>query len=157
MLVIFLSKFRRKEQISKPVLLTVSRTCQVVSQKKREKQKETRVKRSGGYLIELGCSLRRSLCCGNFVPLPHGVPIQVALRSHDVDDPAESTKSRRLLQNLENILVTKSYVFLRADTYLFTWRGTYRINRTNGFFIDVACFYMYNVTSVSLQFFLTLK
>lgn len=114
----FLSECRRKEQISKPVLLTLSRTCQVVSQKKRETQKEARVGRSGGYLIELGCSLRRSLCCGNFVPLPHGVPIQVTLRRYNVDDPVDP---RNLVgyYGILRIYVTKSFTCFFAEIHIY--------------------------------------
>jgi len=137
---IFLSECRRKEQISKPVLL--SRTCQVVSQKKREKQKETRVGRSGGYLIELGCSLRRSLCCENFVPLPHEVPIQVTSLwriwpRHDVYD------LRNLVDCYETLriylLYEKLHVLFRRDNYI-SIHTKHEPNKRQ-FFINFTCFY----------------
>jgi len=110
------------------------------SQSEKERKAERNEGRALRWLPDRSrVSLRRSLCCGNFVH-SLGVPIQVMLRRHDVDDPVDPRNLVDYYETLRIYLLREElHVFLRENTYLFARCETYRMNV---FFINFTCFYI---------------
>jgi len=103
-----------------------------------QSEKERKVERNEGRALRWlpdrsRVSLRRSLCCGNFVPLSVFLYRLYYVVITQMTLSRRSTKSRRLLRNLENTCYEKSFTCSFAKIHIYS-QGAYRMKRTNVFY-----------------------